>query len=147
MSMPTEKDKIIDTFRKKGYRITKPRLVILDILRNTTTHPTAEEVYDLVKPRIPNISLGTVYRTLNVLEELGLLRKLSCEQSFYRYDGNVNMHYHAVCLGCGRVFDVNGELLDNLLKERFSVETGFTITGHKLELYGYCNECKLKRNQ
>jgi len=143
--MYIENDEFIAASRKKGYRVTKQRLIIFDTLRNTTTHPTAEEIYNMVKPQIPNISLGTVYRTLNALEKLGLLQKLSYGKSFSRYNGNVDTHYHAICLDCGRVFDVNGPVLDNL-GERFSRNTGFTITGHKLELYGYCKDCDLKKD-
>lgn len=142
--MSTENDKVIETFRKKGYRVTNQRLAILDVLRNINTHPTAEEIYDRVKSQIPDISLGTVYRTLNVLEELGLLQQISCDESQSRYDANVEKHYHAICLECGRVLDVSGDLLDDL-EERFFVETGFTITEHRLELYGYCKECNLKK--
>ena len=137
-------DEIVETFKKKGYRVTKQRLIILDALRNTTTHPTAEEIYELVKLQNPNISLGTVYRTLGALEELGLLQKISCGESYSRYDANVEKHYHAICLECDRVLDVSGNLLDDL-EERFFVETGFTITEHRLELCGYCKDCKLKR--
>jgi len=142
--MSTENDKVIETFRKKGYRVTNQRLTILDVLRNTTTHPIAEEIYELVKLQNPDISLGTVYRTLGVLEELGLLQKISCGESHNRYDANVEKHYHAICLECGRVLDVSGDLLDDLEK-RFFVETGFSITDHRLELYGYCKDCNLKR--
>lgn len=141
--MSTNNDEFIAAFKTKGYRITKQRLIILDALRNTTTHPNAEEIYNMVKPQIPNISLGTVYRTLGALEELGLLQKLVYGKSFSRYDGNVDVHYHAVCLDCGKVLDVDEPVLNNL-EERFSSETGFTIVGHKLEFHGYCKDCSLK---
>lgn len=142
--MTAENDEFISTFRRKGYRVTKQRLTILNALRNTTTHPTAEELYNMVKPHAPNISLGTVYRTLDLFEELGLLQKLPLGKSPSRYNGNVEMHYHAICLICGRVFDVNEPALGDLGK-RFSEETGFEITGYKLEFYGYCKECSSKK--
>lgn len=144
--MFTQNDEIISVFKKEGYRITKQRLSILDILRNTTAHPTAEEIYNMVKRQIPDISLGTVYRTLNILEELDLLQKLTYGESCCRYDGNVDTHYHAICLNCGRVFDVDEPVLDNL-GERFSQKTDFTITEHRLELYGYCKDCEPKKTQ
>ncbi|HIE26937.1 TPA: transcriptional repressor [Candidatus Poribacteria bacterium] len=143
--MSTNNDELITAFKAKGYRITKQRLIILNALRNTATHPTAEEIYNMVKPQIPNISLGTVYRTLGALEELGLLQKLVYGGSFSRYDGNVNAHYHAVCLDCGKVLDVDEPVLSNL-EERFSSETGFTIVGHKLEFHGYCKDCCKRKN-
>lgn len=142
--MSTENDKIVETFRKKDYRVTKQRLIILDTLRNTTNHPTAENIYDLVKLQIPDISLGTVYRTLGVLEELNLLQKISCGESYSRYDANVEKHYHAICLECGRILDVRGNLPDDL-EEHFFVETGFTITEHGLTFGGYCKDCKPKK--
>ena len=138
-----KEDELIDALRKKGYRATRQRLTILEVLRSSSVHPTAEELYNMVKPRIPNISLGTVYRTLDLFERLGLLQKLPLGKSPCRYNGNPKMHYHAICLSCGRVFDVDEPIPENLRK-RFSEETGFEITGYKLEFYGYCKECSSK---
>jgi len=144
--MSNENKTISKKLRNGGYRVTESRLIILELLHNTTTHPTAEEIYNMVKPELPNISLGTVYRTLNVLEDLGLVRRLDCNQSISRYDGNVDMHYHAICLNCGKVLDVDGESLENL-EERFSIEPGFKILNHKLQIYGYCKDCCLEMNE
>jgi len=141
--MTTNNDELIAAFRTKGYRVTKQRLIILDAVRNTGNHPTVEEVYNMVKPQIPNISLGTVYRTLGVLEELGLLQKVVYGKSSIRYDSNLDAHYHAICLECGSLLDVDESVLGNI-EARFPNETGFTIVGHKLEFYGYCKDCSLK---
>ena len=141
--MSIKEDEFINALRKRGYRATRQRLTILKALRGSSTHPTAEELYNMVKPQIPNISLGTVYRSLELFERLGLLQKLSLGKSPCRYNGNPEMHYHAICLSCGRVFDVD-EPVPNDLGRRFSEKTGFKITGYKLEFYGYCKECLSK---
>jgi len=138
--MATNNDEIIAAFRTKGYRITKPRLIILNAIRNSEKHPTVEEVYNMVKPQIPNISLGTVYRTLGLLEELGLLQKVVYDQSSTRYDSNLEAHYHAICLDCGKLLDIVKSVLGNL-EAHFPGDMGFTIVGHKLEFYGYCKNC------
>lgn len=141
--MSTNNDGFIAAFKTKGYRITKQRMVILDVLRNTAIHPTVEEIYNMVKLQLPNISLGTVYRTLGTLKEIGQIQKLVSGKSFSRYDGNVGAHYHAICLDCSKVLDIDGPPLSNV-EERFSSGKGFKIVGHKLEFYGYCKDCSLK---
>ncbi|HID56462.1 TPA: transcriptional repressor [Candidatus Poribacteria bacterium] len=144
--MSTREDELIEVLRKSGYRTTRQRVAILKALRSSSTHPTAEELYSTVKSQIPNISLGTVYRSLDLFEKLGLLRKISLGEPPSRYNGNPKMHYHAICLSCGRVFDVDEPVPDDLGK-RFSGKTGFEITGYKLEIYGYCKECRSKKPQ
>jgi Fur family peroxide stress response transcriptional regulator len=141
--MAANNDEIIAAFRTKGYRVTKQRLIILDAVRNIENHPTVEEVYNIVKSKIPNISLGTVYRTLALLEELGLLQKIVSGQSSTRYDSNLEAHYHAICLNCGRLLDVDKSVLGDL-EAHFPSEIGFTMVSHKLEFYGYCKDCSLK---
>ena len=141
--MPINNDELITAFRTKGHRITKQRLIILNAVRNTENHPTVEGIYNMVNPKIPNISLGTVYRTLSLLEELGLLQKVIYDQSSARYDSNLDEHYHAICLECGSLLDIDKSVLGDIGLD-FPSETGFTIVGHKLEFYGSCKDCRLK---
>ena len=82
-----------------GYRVTRQRRIILEELRKMDSHPTAAKVYEIVRHRLPNISLGTVYRNLNVLDDLGLLQKIQYGNASH-YDGNLQRHYHLKCVQC-----------------------------------------------
>jgi Fur family peroxide stress response transcriptional regulator len=131
--------------RDKGLRMTKQRDIILEELRKVKSHPNADEIYHLVRYRIPNISFGTVYRNLRILKELGEILELDYGKNFSRFDGNPINHYHFACEECGRVFDVDMPV-DSSLDETLSKKTGFHITYHRTEFYGICPECeKLKK--
>jgi len=121
-------------------RLTKQRKVILEKLKSTTSHPSAVEVYDAVRKELPNISLGTVYRNLDILSKEGLIRKIETCGDQKRFDGIPEPHLHVICTDCGRVRDVHQEL--NLKMEELTrVKTDFKITGVRLELLGVCPEC------
>ena len=92
---------------KKTQRMTKQKRVILDVLRSVNTHPTAEWIYQEARKEIPGLSLGTVYRNLNLLRDNGEIQELSYGSSQSHYDGCPENHYHFVCRECGRVFDVD----------------------------------------
>ncbi|MGM0436886.1 MAG: Fur family transcriptional regulator [Bacillota bacterium] len=128
----------------KNTRMTKQRKAILNILKNTDIHPTADWIYDQVKEEIPNISLGTVYRNLNVLEEMGEIMVLDYGSSYSRYDGNPKNHYHFKCENCGQVFDINHEVIEDLNK-KVEEKTPFKVSTHRLEFYGLCPECQTKQ--
>lgn len=127
-------------------RMTKQRKTILEVLKNTDIHPTADWIYEQVKKEIPNISLGTVYRNLNVLEEMGEIMVLDYGSTYSRYDGTPDNHYHFKCEQCGQVFDLEMDILDNL-NDRVEQETEFKIDYHRLEFYGLCPECRSKQEQ
>lgn len=106
-------------------------------------HPTAETVYRSMQEEYPNISLGTVYRNLNLLAELGEILRISPGSGPDRYDGNIQPHYHFVCTECGQVLDLDMEPqthLNALAKERFDG----TITGHATHFFGLCPKCRCK---
>ena len=128
----------------KGYRLTKQRLAILKVLRGTDTHPDADWVYREVKKVLPHVSLGTIYRSLEVLKDAGLIASLEVGPR-RRYDGNTSEHQHILCTGCGRVVDIHlpPSLLDELERQAAS-EADFTITGHRVEFYGLCPQCRRK---
>lgn len=127
--------------KKIGTRMTKQRQMILDVLRSTTSHPTADWIYEEVRKLIPNISLGTVYRNLGILKEMGEVMELDFGSTFSRYDGNPVNHYHFSCLKCGHVYDLEMNVLTSLEKEVES-QSGHTITHHRLEFYGICEKCR-----
>lgn len=127
---------------KKGFiRKTKQREVILKVIRNTTCHPTADWIYQEVRKEIPNISLGTIYRNLRALTEMGEILELNYGSTYSRFDGNPEPHYHFVCLECGQVCDLDMTVMNDLDKLA-AANMDCLVTGHRLEFYGYCKECR-----
>jgi len=125
-------------------RMTRQRELILNAVSSTRSHPTADEVYRQVRRRLPHISLGTVYRNLEVLAEAGLLRRLDLAGAQRRYDGETSGHYHVRCLECGRVSDVAMKR-PAALERRARAGTDYEIVGHRLEFVGLCPQCAQAR--
>lgn len=121
--------------------MTKQRQTILDVLRSTNSHPTADWIYEEVRRLIPNISLGTVYRNLGILKEMGEVMELDFGSTFSRYDGNPANHYHFKCVRCGNVYDLEMSLLTKLERD-VELQTNHSITYHRLEFYGICEHCR-----
>jgi Fur family peroxide stress response transcriptional regulator len=122
-------------------RRSKQREAILDFLRNTSSHPTAYQIYEAVRKEIPNISLGTVYRNLKLLSSEAEILELDLAGSLSRFDGDTRSHYHFRCERCGRVFDVD-EPVDLERNERVAKKTGFMVSHHILEFRGLCRDCQ-----
>lgn len=102
-----EKSQLLQTrLTDKGYRLTRQRELVLELLRTSARHADANLIYEQMRKQMPHISLGTVYRTLNVLAAAGLIRELHCGDQAH-YDGNMQEHYHVMCNGCGAVEDVD----------------------------------------
>ena len=127
----------------KTRRMTLQRKTILDILRQTKSHPSADEIYELVRKQLPRISLGTVYRNLELLAKTGLIQKLELGGTIKRFDWNPNKHYHIRCLVCGQVDDAPIAPLNQLEDELYGA-TVFSIIGHRLEFEGLCPDCTEK---
>jgi len=124
----------------KAIRETKQRNAILGFLRNTRSHPTADQIYETVRKSIPNISKGTVYRNLQVLIDNGIVSALDIRGTLSRYEIKQEAHYHFRCEACGRVYDVD-EPVDTGLDGRISRRTGFFVSGHQTEFRGRCADC------
>ena len=123
-------------------RMTRQRKVILEELRKVKTHPSADEVYEMVRKRLPRISLGTVYRNLEILSESGDIQKLEPGCSLKRFDGDTSEHCHIRCVHCDRIADApQPDIKFDLEKVQ---STDFKITGHRLEFFGLCSECSEK---
>ncbi len=122
-------------------RNTKQREAIRENLIHRSDHPTADMIYDDIKEEHPNISLGTVYRNLAVLEELGEILKLPLSNGSSRYDGNVQPHNHFFCKNCRRVFDLD-DIDMSELKELAQKSFDGTIEDCKISFYGICKECQ-----
>lgn len=121
-------------------RVTRQRQVLLDELCKLYTHPTADELYQIARKRLPRISLGTVYRNLELMAEHGMIQKLEVGGTQKRFDGNAAPHYHVRCLKCGRLDDLNLPL-DLDLDRQAGELTDFTILRHSLEFTGICPAC------
>ncbi len=118
----------------------KQRDAILDYLHSTKAHPTADTVYEHVREVMPNISLGTVYRNLNMLADGGEILRLSCGGTSDRYDGNPELHYHFLCKECGNVSDLEMPGLEHIDVIAGADFSG-TIEGHFVYFYGKCPTC------
>jgi len=130
----------------KKLRMTKQRKTILEEIKKSKSHPTADKIYDSVKKKIPDISLGTVYRNLDILSEEGLVRKLELAHTQRRYDGNMENHYHVLCTECGRIDDLITTGADDIEK-LLGVKSYYQITGHRLKFFGLCPDCKKRVKQ
>ena len=131
---------------KKSRRMTLQRKTILNILRQIKSHPSADEIYELVRKQLPRISLGTVYRNLELLARMELIQKLELGGTIKRFDWNPNKHYHIRCLVCGQVDDAPIAPLNKLEDELYGA-TVFSIIGHRLEFEGLCPNCTEKEAQ
>jgi len=126
------------------YRMTNQRHVILEEVQKVNTHPTADEVYETVRKRLPRISLGTVYRNLEILSTRGLIQKIGPVSSQMRFDGITKNHYHLRCIYCGKVEDAPIETVDKL-ENAIREKSDYNIIGHKLEFIGICPTCNKKQ--
>jgi Fur family ferric uptake transcriptional regulator len=122
-------------------RNTRQREVVLEELRKLTSHPTASELYEIARHRLPRISLGTVYRNLQLLADIGTICKMETAGSEARYDANVTPHSHVRCVCCGRVDDAHGVTAD-LPEDRIKNLGGYDILGYRLEFDGICPDCR-----
>lgn len=121
--------------------MTRQRRLILEELSKVTSHPTADEVFRMVRERLPHVSLGTVYRNLEILAQAGVIRKLQVGGSQMRFDANATTHTHIRCSGCGRVDDALVEPGEGFAAA-FRDVRGYDVRGFSLELVGLCPECR-----
>ena len=122
-------------------RNTVQRETVLNVVLSSCDHPTAETVYDRCRKIMPDISLGTVYRNLKVLAELGKIREVSIMNAGDRYDKTVGLHAHFRCKHCGRVLDVPSEALQQM-ESYVEGATGYQIETTEVLFVGLCNDCK-----
>ena len=121
-------------------RLTSQRQVILEELKKVKSHPTANEVYDMVRKRLPRIGLGTVYRNLDLLAEIGIIKKLEVGGEQKRFDGDTSPHYHIRCLKCNRVEDIFIER-DMKLEKNAASCCNYKILDHHVQFSGICSKC------
>jgi Fe2+ or Zn2+ uptake regulation protein len=142
-------EELVQKFKQHGYKMTPQRRAILEVLTvggvsdadatGNTHHPTAEQIHGLVKKRMPDISLATVYNTLHELTNMEELCELDVGHGVRRYQISWGDHAHWVCLGCGRIADVPGDC--EKLKSLFQCSEGFCPVRYAVTIYGYCADC------
>ena len=140
-------ESIKDKLKETGFKITPQRRAILEILlENDDKHLSSEEIYDMVRVSCPEIGLATVYRTIQLLSEVGLLSKLNLDDGCIRYEINLNKsdchnHHHLICKNCSKIIEVQEDLLESIeskIQERYK----FDIVDHDVKFYGLCEDCK-----
>lgn len=119
----------------------KQRDAILQYIMTHKTHPTADDIYSGIREEFPNISLGTVYRNLTLLTELGSIRKLSYGDTAEHFDGDTTPHNHFICQTCGRIMDLKMENID-YVEEIAAKHFDGEISGHTIYFYGICAACR-----
>ena len=137
----TDERVLREALEQSGQRFTEQRAAVFRFLSATDSHPSADEVFLEVRRSLPGISLATVYKSLETLVGCGLAVKLTYSDGSARYDGRTDPHHHARCVSCGKVMDIKGKIPErefNSLRER---APGFTVTGYRLELSGFCADC------
>jgi len=122
-------------------RLTTQRQIILEELAKLKTNPTASEVFDMVRKRLPRIGLGTVYRNLELMAENDMIRKIEVGGTQNRYDAITKPHYHIRCSRCGKVDDIDVEINDDLVKGA-AKSCLYQIQGHRIEFSGVCPDCQ-----
>jgi Fur family peroxide stress response transcriptional regulator len=119
----------------------KKRTAILDLIRSVKSHPSADWVYETLRPSIPDLSLGTVYRNIAMFKAEGQIISVGVVNGEERFDGNVSEHTHFVCLNCGAVLDIDEDLSPTVNAE-VGERNGVEVSHHQLTFYGYCEKCK-----
>ena len=133
---------LLAKFRAQDYRITPQRLALLRLLAESESHPSAAQIHEKLREQFPTLSLATVYKTLNILKEMGEVLELSFHSGEDRYDGSEpSPHPHLICIHCRKIIDSDmpefGELTQNLASI-----SGFKIVSHRLDFFGICPDCQ-----
>ncbi len=123
-------------------RMTRQRRLILEELRKLETHPTADELYVMLRKKMPRISLGTVYRNLEILSEEGVINKLDSAGNRMRFDASLHQHTHIRCICCGRIDDLPADVSIPDLDAAVCRKTGYKAVSYRLEYLGLCPACK-----
>jgi Fe2+ or Zn2+ uptake regulation protein len=131
---------LIDVLRARGQRVTLPRLLVHRHVRGAQRHVTAEQVYAELADELPSLSPATVYSTLDLLDELGFVRRMNTPRGAIMYDSRVDDHHHVICRHCGRMQDVD-VAIDTRAAERAASAAGFEVGHAQLTLSGLCSDC------
>ena len=133
---------LVKKLRARDCRITPQRLALLELLFNSQEHPSAIQLYDQLRPQFPTLSLATVYKTLNLLKEMGEVREIGFSDGDSRYDAvKPFSHAHLMCTQCHSIVDADvPALLDE--EQVLASHSGYKITGHRFDFFGICPKCQ-----
>lgn len=132
---------LADVCRERGIPLTVQRRAIMETLAGRSDHPSAEQVHDAVKMRLPGMSLTTVYRVLEAFVQIGLVRKIDDPGAKGRFDADASRHHHARCVSCGRIVDIGDDALPPIDLPMAQVEE-FTLVDYTINYLGYCRRCR-----
>ncbi|WP_207261275.1 Fur family transcriptional regulator [Desulfovibrio sp. Huiquan2017] len=143
--MKTPQEVFAEYLANENLKMTPQRRVILDTLLRKNDHLSSEELYALVKKRDASIGQATVYRTLKLLSDSGLIEPLDFADGVTRYEPSYGKdhHDHLICENCGKNIEIVDEVIERR-QEQLAKEHGFTLIRHKMYLYGLCPECRKK---
>lgn len=137
----TTQEQLVTRLKPLGIRLTPQRLAIAEVVVNSADHPTVRDIFERVRDFFPYVTLATVYSTLGLLQEAGIVRELPFQKQS-RYDANLSPHANLVCLGCGTVVDAAvGQERVAELEQAVRRETSFQIASQRVDFYGYCEGC------
>jgi Fe2+ or Zn2+ uptake regulation protein len=132
---------LITALRARGHRVTLPRLLVHRHVRRAASHVTPERLHAELSPQLPSLSPATIYGTLDLLDELGLVRRVSTPRGGTVYDSRVDEHHHVICRSCGRIEDLDAPL-DTAAVERAARRAGFRVDAGQLAINGLCAACR-----
>lgn len=138
-------ERYTNALRRAGLRLTPQRQAICEYLAGTDRHPTPYQVYADIAAGHPEISRATVYNTLNTLQQLGAIVEVSFGSDHTHYDTNPEPHINLICLRCHKIVDFAGELALEEVNGRILTETGFQGAAARVDLVGFCAECRAQR--
>jgi Fur family transcriptional regulator, peroxide stress response regulator len=138
----TRFDELMSKLRERGCRMTPQRVALLRLLVSSHDHPSAADLYDRLRAQFPTTSLGTVYKTLSLLDDMGEVLELGFNDDGNRYDGNRPYpHPHLICIRCRKIVDAEATLAGSLVQQ-VAQGSGFQLVGHRLDFYGLCPDCQ-----
>ena len=132
---------ITELLRGNGFKVTPQRLAVYEVLANTKEHPNAEMIFSSLQATYPTMSLATVYKTIDILHEIGLVQILNAGEDSFRYDADVSEHAHIRCVECGRVDDVF-DLDTAKFNDQIQQNTKYRLVGQQFYFYGICADCQ-----
>ncbi len=145
MAMSDEKE-LKELLNNSGYKFTGQRGAVLDVLvQYSGNHLSTDEIFNYVKVNNPDIGIATVYRTLTLLEKMGIVSKLDLDDGLSRYElsrqNEDHRHHHLICSKCGSISEVEEDLLDSL-EAQILLKNDFLVTDHRVKFYGICGKCR-----
>jgi len=143
-NMTVDVKEVQEKLSVNNYKMTSQRKLILKIIMNNEgKHLSAEEIYAKVKEANPGIGLATVYRTLELFSELGVIHQLNFDDNCRRYelDHGEDHHHHLICVKCGEITEFNDYILEEF-EEDIEKEHNFIVSDHRIKFYGYCENCQ-----